>query len=451
MSSQTLSSAVEWLDDRIARDPNINPQLFAALFQSQRELGLVHDERPLCPFLRPHMLARSLYERVAHAAETLATAFESMAQAALSDPELLAELELTERERTMARFDPGYPHLCVTSRLDAYLDGEDFQFLEYNAESPAGVADQMQLERVLFRLPHMKEFLERHAHWSARPHRRLLRALLDTYRSWGGQLERPQIAIVDWEGVSTATEFEVLKEYFDAEGYATIIADPRALSYDDEALMAGDFRIDILYKRVVIHEFLEKYDETHPLARAYADHKVCMANSFRTKLAHKKAGFAILSDPAYEHLFTPEQLICIRRHIPWTRRVREGWTTYRDERREMTDVLVRERERLILKPNDDYGGHGIVIGWETDAEAWEEALRLALAAPFVVQERVAVEKVRVPMFTADAIRTEEMFIDFDPFLFLNKVEGGLVRLSASSLCNVSSGGGETALLVLENF
>lgn len=451
MSSQTLSSAVEWLDNRIALDPTINPRLFAELFQAQRELGLVHDERPFCPFLRPHMLARSLYEQIARAAETLAYAFERMAQAALSDPELLAELELTERERTMARFDPGYPRLCVTSRLDAYLDGEDFQFLEYNAESPAGIADQMQLETVLFGLPHMKEFLERHAHWRARPHLRLLRSLMDTYRRWGGQTERPQIAIVDWEGVSTATEFEVLKEYFVAEGYATIIADPRDLRYDDEVLRAGDFRIDIVYKRVVIHEFLEKYDETHPLSRAYAEHRVCMANSFRTKLAHKKAGFAILSDPAYEHLFTPEQLICIRKHIPWTRRVREGWTTYRGERREMMDVLMRERERLILKPNDDYGGHGIVIGWETDAEAWEQSVRSALASPFVVQERVAVEKVRVPMFTADAVATTELFIDFDPFLFLNKVEGGLVRLSASSLCNVSSGGGETALLVLENF
>ena len=38
----------------------------------------------------------------------------------------------------------------------------------------------------------------------------------------------------------------------------------------------------------------------------------------------------------------------------------------------------------------------------------------------------------------------------DPFLFLNRVEGGLVRLSSSSLCNISSGGGETALLILED-
>jgi hypothetical protein len=93
----------------------------------------------------------------------------------------------------------------------------------------------------------------------------------------------------------------------------------------------------------------------------------------------------------------------------------------------------------------------VLIGWETDAGSWDEAIALALETPFVVQERVAVRKVRMPMFTAESLEeAEEMFIDFNPFLFLNKVEGGLVRLSASSLCNVSSGGGETALFVLEN-
>nr|MBA3768222.1 hypothetical protein [Acidobacteriota bacterium] len=315
MSSPTLFSAIELLDSRIARDPRINARLFEQLLQAQRELGLLHDDRPMSPFLRPYILSRSQYELVSRAAETLAAAFERLAQAALADLALMSELGLTEREKTMARFDPGYSRLCVTSRLDAYLNGDDFHFLEYNAESPAGISDQMQIEKVLFDLPHMQEFLERHAeHWTPRPHYFLLRALLDTYAAWGGQKVRPQIAIVDWDGVSTASEFEVLKEYFESEGYSTTIADPCRLRFDGQALFAGEFRIDILYKRVVIHEFLEKFDETHPLARAYAEHKVCMANSFRTKLAHKKAGFAILSDPAYEHLFTPEQVSCIRKH-----------------------------------------------------------------------------------------------------------------------------------------
>ena len=51
---------------------------------------------------------------------------------------------------------------------------------------------------------------------------------------------------------------------------------------------------------------------------------------------------------------------------------------------------------------------------------------------------------------SDRVHAEEVFIDFNPFLFNNEVEGALIRLSSSSLLNVTSGGGQTALLVLED-
>jgi hypothetical protein len=350
----------------------------------------------------------------------------------------------------MARIDPGYSGLCVNSRLDAYLCGSDFQFLEYNAENPAGVADQMQLEKILFALPHMREFLDSRQHWRPEPHKQLLKSLLASYREWGGTEEFPQIAIVDWEGVSTASEFLVLKQYFESEGYATGIFDPHALEYNGEYLSAGPFRIDIVYKRVIIHEFLQKFDDTHPLARAYRDRKICMANSFRVKVAHKKAGFAILSDPRFAGLFSGNELAVIGQHIPWTRIVRRGFTSFHGTQGELVDILRDERERLVLKPNDDYGGHGVLIGWESEPAAWERSIALALERPYVVQERAPITKVTIPMFASGALRSDQLFVDVNPFLFHNKMEGALVRLSASSLCNVSSGGGQTALLVLES-
>jgi hypothetical protein len=450
MSPQTLAAAIAWLERRIADDPTVNAELGARLAREQGTLGLLHGERAVCPFLRPLVVARAQYDAVARAAQVLAGAFERLTEAALADEELLAELDPTPREARMARIDPGYRYACVTSRLDAYLNGEEFQFLEYNAENPAGIADQSQLERVFFTLPHMREFLARYAHWLPRPHARLLTTLLEVYREWGGAVERPQIAIVDWEGVSTESEFRILQDYFTAEGYPTAIADPRALTFDGVHLCAGNFRIDILYKRVVIHEFLERFDETHPLSRAYAERRVCMVNPFRAKLAHKKLGFAVLSDPRHAHLFTPAQLDAIRRHIPWTRRVRPGLTTFDGGEDDLLEILRRERSRLVLKPNDDYGGAGVRIGWETSAADWERAITHALAASYVVQERAPVRKVQMQVFAEDRLEWEEMFVDFNPYLFRGETEGALVRLSASSLCNVSSGGGETALVVLES-
>ncbi len=233
-------------------------------------------------------------------------------------------------------------------------------------------------------------------------------------------------------------------------GFKTLIVDPHELEYDGGKLHAGEFEIDIFYKRVLIHEFLVKFDDTHPFVRAYADGNIFMANSFRVKLAHKKAGFAILTDEKYADLFTSNQLEIIEKHIPWTRKVEECKTEFNEKEIDLTEFLRENRETFLLKPNDDYGGKGIVLGWETSQSDWETAINDALQNSFIVQERAEIEKKEFPVY-ADSVTLENLLVDFDPFLFLNKAEGGLVRLSSSSLVNVTQGGGQTALVVLEDF
>ena len=52
----------------------------------------------------------------------------------------------------------------------------------------------------------------------------------------------------------------------------------------------------------------------------------------------------------------------------------------------------------MLKPNDDYGGHGIYIGWNSTAEEWDDAIEIALAdGDYLVQERVRTAKELFPM------------------------------------------------------
>jgi hypothetical protein len=444
----TFATALENLESGILHDESIDLRLYAGLLEAQRVQGLMHGDRVLCPFLRPHIISRHQYTEMTNAAEVLAGAFEVLVAAALKDDDLFNSFGLTDREARMARVDPGYPRLCVSSRLDSFITDDGFAFLEYNAETPAGTIDQQAFEKVFFTLPYLRDFLDEHPHFCPKPHEKLLVALIATYRAWGGKKDHPNIAIIDWNGVETTPEFEVLRDYFTAQGCPTRIGDPHDLTYDGKTLRLGDFDIDIFYKRVIIHEFLNTFGDDHPLARAYADGNVCMANSFRTKIPHKKASFAILSEGRWDHLFTDEQLAVIRARIPWTRRVRAGRTAFEGVERDLGEILETERERLVLKPNDDYGGHGVFIGWESSPEAWNERIAFALAHDYVVQQRVPARKVSFPLFT-DHVEMREMLVDFDPFLFDNHAEGALVRLSNTSLCNVSSGGGETGLVVLE--
>ena len=448
--NEKLDNKIRRLEEKILENHSNDKELFKHLNQAQIDLKILDDGRPFCPFLRPHFFEFAQYKTIAHAAEVLADAFERMTYAALENDEILSELDLTGMEKKLARINPRYPVVCNSSRLDTFLDGDDFKFLEYNAETPAGITDQMQIEKVLTIIPEVREFLDENPHWRPAPHEKLLGALVTSYRKTGGKKEKPNIGIIDWKDVATVAEFEVLQEYFVSEGFETIIADPYELEYDGENLRVGEFVIDIFYKRVLIHEYLEKFDETSALVRAYADGKVCMANSFRTKIPHKKSSFAVVSDERFSEIFTGEQLEMIKKHIPWTRRVREENVKYNGVNHDLLELLRREKDKFLIKPNDDYGGHGIFLGWETEQGEWETALNNALENSFIAQERVAVEKVTIPAHDGEKITMTELLIDFDPFLFRGKVEGGLVRLSASSLVNVAQGGGETALVVLEN-
>ena len=444
-----MDARIDEFDQSLLDDVSLGPEVFDRLREAQQQLGLLHGDRPTCSFLRPHILHRLQYDKIKHAAETIAHAFEKVANAALTNSQLMDLLCLTPLEEEMARIDPGYKRLCVTSRLDSYVTANGFGFLEYNAETPAGVGDQMQLEKLLFALPPMQAFLAKHRHWLPQPQDALLSSLLQAYREWGGQVKRPNIAIVDWPDVPTSSEFRVLKDYFGAHGHQAVICDPTDLTYDGNSLTADGFRVDILYKRVVIHEFLSRFDRSHPLIRAYKDGNVCMANSFRSKLVHKKSSFAILTDPTYHYLFEERELEIIREHIPWTRLVKPMMTTFRGVESELLSLIETHKEEFVLKPNDDYGGHGVLLGWETNAEDWKTALRNALETPYVVQERVKGLRTRIPAYS-DRVVLEQMYVDLNPFLFENKVEGALIRLSAGPLLNVTAGGGQTALLVLED-
>lgn len=448
---EKLAKTVAELDEKLLENHRFDAALFAELADIQRAHGILHDARPICPFLRPHFIARSTYDEISRATEILHHAFMRLTEAALESDEILAEINLTEKEERMARIDPRYGGLCASSRFDTYLSGDDFKFLEYNAETPAGVGDQKSFEKVFEKVPEVQRFLRENRHFQPQPRENLLAALHTAYRDSGGKKAKPNIAIVDWAGVSTEAEFYLLQDYFESEGFQTIVTNPYELEYDGEILRAGDFEIDVFYKRVIIHEFLETFDENHPFTRAYIDGNVCMANNFRTKIPHKKTSFAIASDEKYARIFTSEQRETIRRHIPWTRRVRDARTNFEGKEIELLEFLRRERARFVLKPHDDYGGHGIAIGWESSESEWDAAIENALKGCFIAQERAAVEKTVIPTFDENELTMQSLNIDFDPFLFLGKMEGGMVRLSSQTLVNITQGGGETALVVLEDF
>ncbi len=422
---------------------------FAARMRARR---LTFGDRVHCPFLRPFFLDASDDQRVRQVVETLAAVGERVVQAALESPALLEQAALSEAEQALVRIDPGYTTALTASRLDSFLLPDSLQFAEYNAESPAGLGYAETLAEVFAALPLMARFEEKFSVRAYPLSQSILQALLESYREWGGSGSPPVIAIVDWREVPTWSEFEILQERFEKRGVPTVVSDPRDLEFDGKALRAGGRKIDLVYRRVLINDIVSRSAECEALVRAYRARAVCVANTLRCKIPHKKSFFAMLTDDANQSLFSAAEQAVIRRHIPWTRLLREGRSTYFGESVDLVAYVRQQRERLVIKPNDEYGGTGVNLGWELDERQWDATIQRALSDPagaWVVQERIAVRRETFPQFESGAGATmRDVLVDLAPYVFRGKLAGFLTRLSATGLANVSSGGGQVPLFVV---
>ena len=412
-----------------------------------REARLTFGGRVLCPFPRPNFVAPADYEQIRGVCRGIFAAIEKV-EARLGE-QLWDRVDVTPEERELVRIDPGYRRSSPTSRLDSFITTNAYQFVELNAESPAGIAYAEVLVEIFLDLPVVRRFQEKWRLGRFQARERLLATLEACYREAGGRAERPTIAIVDYDDVPTRTEHYLFRDFFEAKGYPSLVCDPRQLTYEGGRLRHDGRAIDIVYKRLLVNEFLEKVGELQALLQAAKDRAVTMVNPFRCKPIHKKAIFAVLTDDALQGLFTAAERAAIAAHVPWTRRVQEGRTTRQGKEIDLVPWIRAHRDTLVLKPNDEYGGKGVHIGWESTEAQWDAALAEALAAPFVVQGKVDLSRETFPEIGEDGLRFRDLVVDLDPFVFDGEVEGFLTRLSGTSLANVTSGGGQVPAFLVE--
>ena len=444
--------AIERWHDLLRDDDYLTPEFCRTFSDSMRARKLTFGDRVHCPFLRPFFLSASDESRIRRAAETLAAAGERVAQAALESHALFDQLGITEPEERLIRIDPGYGTASTASRLDAFLLPESLHFAEYNAESPAGPGYTQRLAELFDALPVMTRFKNGTDVRFHRPIEKLLEALVASYREWSGNASPPQMVIVDWREVPTWTEFEILRDAFEAAGVPTFVCDPRDLAYDGRALTASGKRIDLVYRRVLINDIVARLSECAALVDACAARAVCVANTFRCKIPHKKAFFAVLTDPRNDSLFTAEERSIIRAHVPWTRVVEDAATEKNGVRGGLLELVRAQRDQFVLKPNDEYGGKGVLLGWEMSLSQWDDALTSALKdrrGTWIVQERIPVRREVFPQFDNDGhVTMRDVLVDFAPYLFRGRMGGYLTRLSASGLANVTAGGGQVPSFVI---
>jgi len=397
-------------------------------------------------FLRPHFVTRREWIRLRDDARALLELSARVARRAFAGDtgRLCAWLGTPAAEVPWILVDHGPPDV-VLSRLDAFLGPAGPRFIEINSDAPAGFGYGDRMAEVFERLPVFRAFARTHAVAYGPSIPALVDAVL------GGAPRGPStptVAIADWADVKTRADQQILQEAFAAQGARCVLTDPRAMELRGGRLWAGAHAVDVVYRRALLQELVEREDEVQGFLRAYAEGAARFVNSFRCRLSEDKAFLALLTDEAFSTLLSDDERALVARTVPWTRKLEERRTTKDGRAVDLPAFLRDHREELVLKPAHAYGGRDVLVGSETDAAAWEAALRPAGGATWVVQERVAIPEEPFPTCEDGTLRFEDYKVNANPFYVAAGDVGAVARASRHAVINVSAGGGSVPTFVL---
>jgi hypothetical protein len=380
----------------------------------------------------------------------------------LADARVRKLLPLSEAEERWLRdaWGHGVPrHHTVISRLDANTDftapdwRENFQFFEANSVGVGGlyyapIAEQIILEIVVPELRALEPALFLEANANTRD------LLLHELRLHARSIRRPRCHIAlldDPDNVGGITEYPRLAEYFESQGQRAVVADPRQIELRGEELHYEGLPIDVLYRDVELKQFIRMEEQGADLAaikKAFERNQ--MVSSLAGDFDHKSC-WEIFTDDQFAHCFTAAQWRIFHRHMLWTRLIRD--TTTADDSGRMIDLLPYVRthqQQLVIKPNREFGGTGVIIGPEVTPAEWEDALEDAAARPCtcVVQRYTPVRRKSFPVVRDDGeIVTEDLHVTCGFVVSADRI-GILGRASKKKVVNVAQQGGLTTILLI---
>ena len=199
-------------------------------------------------------------------------------------------------------------------------------------------------------------------------------------------------------------ELPELAKYFLKKGIKAILADPRELRLKGGEIYHRDTNIDIIYRDSELQELIDIERKGHNMAvlkQAFVNNQVI--SSIAGELDHKSS-FEIFTNPEFAGLFTAGERAVFRKYLPWTRVIKERKTPGIDGRGiDLVPYVLKNQERLIIKPSRAYGGKGVMIGQLTEKSKWADYAAKASRKPggYVAQEAVDIREETFPVFSGD--------------------------------------------------
>jgi hypothetical protein len=393
--------------------------------------------------LRPRILARATYEHVRARTALVHAAVEACVDRLLDDDAVRRDLFRLRPEVDARVVEEGrLGRRTPVSRFDGML-GRELTFLEFNGSS-GGILKSARLAALFRDLPITRAFAERFRFRDFDLGALLYGSICAVARAHGHD-GPPRFGMIGARMMAAdrTGEAALFRAEMAARGATVTVGDSHELSYDGTLRLHGE-------PVTCIVSYEPRPSHAPLVARAMREGAAWSLLGVRDELANSKVIPALLSDP--ERSLIPDELAeSARRHVPWTRLLRAGPTDYEGERVDLLPFVAARRERFVLKPAHSGSGHGILLGWEVPGARWRAAVEWASRLPFVVQERVELERERYPVLAGDRYGSEELCTDLGPFIWADgAVEGCFVRATRTGMMNLSAGGAATtALWVLD--
>lgn len=349
---------------------------------------------------------------------------------------------------------------ALYGRADLYHDGTSFKLLEFNLGSELGGTDRAEISRLLLEVDAFRDFANEHRLGYVHTGQQVARALRAAAEPVTGGRD-PVVAFVESDGglpeyLHLVLSFQEMMQRF---GIEVLLGEVGQVRSRNGHLFLHGRQVDVVLRYFTANEIVADPDgerAVEPILRAHEEGKVVLWTTMQSAIHANKGCLALLSDARCRGVFSPEEAAVVDRVLPWTRRLEDAVVDVDGESVDLHEYCREERERLILKPRANFGGKGIVVGWQETDHSWKEELLACRQSGYIVQQRV--QPRREPVVDPATGAGEDWVAAWDVFLTpegyagshiraLPADDGAIVGMGASPRCRTTGiftypGGGE---------
>ena len=340
-------------------------------------------------------------------------------------PEYRTKFEYSKLLEDLILIDEGYHINVPIGRFDIFYGGKDnFKFCEFNTDGSSAMNEDNTLARILMDTKAINNMKKKYNISYFELIYKWVEESIKIFKKFNPDIEKPNVAIVDFKESGTPYEFEEFKKAYINKGFKAVVADPRELKYIDGKLYFKDIKIDLIYRRIVTKEFVDRIDEIEDLVNAYKDGSVCMIGSLKSQIMHNKIIFKVLHEKETLQFLTEEERNFIKKHIPYTEEF-NGEDIYKE--------VLKNKDKYILKPKDLYASKGVYAGKSFSSEDWKRIADESLGKEYICQEFCEPFTREFVNFEDGKLKVSKLKTITGIFMYNEKFEGLYTRLGKSTI------------------